>query len=199
MGATASQASTGPVLPLALTGGSSSYTMARCVSSWVRAPTTTLPGGAAVCRRAATFTASGEKATPRERIDVETHEGLARVDAAASLERCAVGAGETLESFDEAQGGPDGALGVVLVHMGHAEDADDGVADELLDDAAVGLDDRAAAVRVLAQQTVDVLRVDAFGHGRVADEVTRERGDGLALLGRGKRRRQPRAAAHAEA
>ena len=59
----------------------------------------------------------------------------------------AVGTGHALEGLDDAQAGAHGALGVVLVHGGHAEDADHGVADELLDGAAVGLDHLAGARR----------------------------------------------------
>ena len=152
-GAGASHAATGSALPLAATGGSSSYSMTRDVSSWVSAPTATPPGGAAACRRAAVFTASPvRKPRPEAGVDVEAHEGLAGVDADADLERSAVGTGHALEGLDDAQAGAHRALGVVLVHGGHAEDADHGVADELLHGAAVGLDHLWWRGVVLAEQ-----------------------------------------------
>ena len=48
------------------------------------------------------------------------------------------------DGLDEAQAGAHRALRVVLVDVRHAEDGDHGVADELLDRAAVALDDAAA-------------------------------------------------------
>ena len=100
---------------------------------------------------------------------------------------------------DDAQAGPHGALGVVLVRGGHAEDADHGVADELLDRAAVRLDHLAGGGVVGAQHGVDVLGVGGLAHRGEADEVAEERGDDLALFGCGGGRSQPRAAAQAEA
>ena len=115
--------------------------MTRLVSSWRQAA-----DGDAAGRRGRLQTrrhvdgVAGEEAASRERVDVEAHQGLAGVDADAGLERRAVGASHALQSLEKAQAGAHGALGVVLVHGGHAEDADHGVADELLDGAAVGLD-----------------------------------------------------------
>ena len=119
---------------------------AAAVSLCVSAPTTTPIGGAAACRRAAVFTASPvRKPRPDDRVDVEAHQRLSGVDPAARLQRGAVRARHALESLKKAQPRAHGALGVVLVHRGHAEDPDDGVADELLHDAAMGLDDAAGA------------------------------------------------------
>ena len=66
----------------------------------------------------------------------------------------------------EAQGGAHGALGVVLVGGGNAEDGHHGVADELLDGAAVASIDLAGAGVVLAEQGVDVLGVGGLAHAR---------------------------------
>ena len=56
--------------------------------------------------------------------------------------------------------GADGTLGVVLVRGRCAEERHDGVADELLDRAAVALELGADAVVVRAQDRLDVLRVE---------------------------------------
>ena len=107
-------------------------------------------------------------------------------------------AGHALERLDDAQPGAHGALGVVLVHGGHAEDADHGVADELLDGAAVGLDHLAGGGVIPPQDGVDVLGVGGLAHGREGDEVAEEGGDGLALVGASARGDENRAALPAE-
>ena len=107
---------------------------------------------------------AGQEATTRGGVDVETHESLAGVDADAGLQRAAVGTGSALQGIEDAQAGAHRPFGVVLVHDRHAEDADHGVADELLDGAAVGLDDIGAASVVSAQEGVDVLGVRRLAH-----------------------------------
>ena len=116
----------------------------------------------------------------------------------ADLERRAVGTGHALERLHDAQPGAHGALGVVLVGGGHAEDANDGVADELLDGAAVGLDRFGGAGEVLAEQAVHVLGVGGFAHGGEGDEVAEQGGDDLALFGVSDGRDKRRSALHAE-
>ena len=76
----------------------------------------------------------------------------------------------------------DGPFRVVLVYGGNAKDADYGVADELLDGAAVRLDHLGGAGEVLAQNAVDVLRVGGLAHGGEGDQVAEEGGDDLALF-----------------
>ena len=66
------------------------------------------------------------------------------------------------DRVDEVEGGADGALGVVLGGGGSAPDGHHGVADELLDGAAVALDDRAAGVEVAGQELAGVLGVAAL-------------------------------------
>ena len=78
-----------------------------------------------------------------------------------ACERRAVRAHHALERLEDTQAGTHGAFGVVLVHGGHAEDADDGVADELLDGAAVGLDHPAGGGVVAPQDGVDVFGIGA--------------------------------------
>ena len=58
----------------------------------------------------------------------------------------------TVECLAHLDGGPDGAQGVVLVQHRNAEDGHDGVADVLLDDAAMALDDVAHLAEVARQQ-----------------------------------------------
>ena len=88
---------------------------------------------------------AGEEAFTRAGIDVEAHQRLAAVDADAHLDGLAAEARQGVDLVDEAQAGAHGAFRVVLVEGGHAEDGDHGVADVLLDGAAVGLDERRAA------------------------------------------------------
>ena len=77
--------------------------------------------------------------------------------------------------------GADGALGVVLVRLRDAERGHDGVAGELLDDAAV----RGDAVRDVLEERVDapaddlgIARGDELGR---ADEIDEEHGRELPL------------------
>ena len=92
--------------------------------------------------------------------------------------------------------GAAGAERVVLVRLGDAEHPDDGVADELLDRAAVPLERRPGGVEVGAHQLEHGLRVGALAHRRRPGQVAEHRGHELAPLDR--RRRQRGAAAVAE-
>ncbi len=75
------------------------------------------------------------------------------------------------DRVDQLERGADGALGVVLVGDGRAPDRHDRVADELLDRAAVQLDDLGRGVEVAAQELADGLGVAVLGERREADEV----------------------------
>ena len=74
----------------------------------------------------------------------EPGDDLAGVDADAQRELRAVASlevvVESLEGGLHGDGGADGAIGVVLVGDGRAEDGHDGVADVLVDGPAVALD-----------------------------------------------------------
>ena len=83
--------------------------------------------------------------------------------------------------------GADGALGVVLVGGRRAPDGHHGVADELLDRAAVALDDLARQLEVACQQLADVLRVAVLGERREADEVGEQDRDEPPFSDRGRR------------
>ena len=81
-----------------------------------------------------------------------------------------------------ASAGPDGALRVVLVRDGRAEDGHHRVADELLDRAAEALELRAHARVVGLEKAPHVLGVHPLRARGEADEVAEEAGDDLALL-----------------
>ena len=109
-----------------------------------------------------------------------------------------------------AEAGPHGALGVVLVRDGRAEDGHHVVADVLVHGAAVALDLLAEPHQGAVHERLDGLGVHALGHRGVAGEVCEEDGHLAPFLGRlldrprdrGTRRGdlvELRAAAHAEA
>ena len=77
---------------------------------------------------------------------------------------------------------PERAHGIVLVHGRQPEDRHHGVADELLDDAAVALDDRLHALEVAREQRAERLRVDRLAESRRTDDVAEQHGHDLALL-----------------
>ena len=82
---------------------------------------------------------------------------------------------------------PDRAFGVVLVGDRRTPDGHHRVADELLDRAAVALDDVAGEVEVAGQQLPGLLRVAALRERREADEVG-EQDRHEAALGDGRGR-----------
>jgi hypothetical protein len=82
----------------------------------------------------------------------------------------------------DGQGRPDRAFRVVAERGGGAEDADDCVADELLDEAAEGLDLAPDRVEVRTQERLDVLRVEMLGPRREADQVDEDDADEAPLL-----------------
>ena len=69
------------------------------------------------------------------------------------------------------QRGSDRAFGVVLARDRRAPDGHHRVADELLDRAAVALDQRSAAVEVTRQQLADLLGIAMLAQRREADQV----------------------------
>ena len=82
-----------------------------------------------------------------------------------------------------------GALGIVLVRDGRAEERHDGVADELLDRAPEALELVAHALVVPERSARTSSGSDPLGLRRRADEVAEEHGDDLSLLAS---RRRPR-------
>ena len=125
----------------------------------------------------------------RERLAL-AGDDLAGVDADAALDPDAPVALQLLVQLDErgAHVGrrADGAQGVVLVHDRDAEHGHDGVADELLDGAAVALDRLAHRVEVAGHDAPGRLGVEALAHRGRAGHVAEQHGDRLAhLAGRG--------------
>jgi hypothetical protein len=77
--------------------------------------------------------------------------------------------------------GAHGAQRVVLVHSWHTEDGHDGVADELLDRAAVRLDDALHALEVAGEQGLQRFGIERLPQRRRPDDVAEEDGDDLAV------------------
>ena len=88
---------------------------------------------------------------------------------------------ETVDGVEDRHGSPDGALGVVLVRGRNPERRHDGVAGELLDDAAV----RRYALRNVLEEGVDAapndLRIARGDKRGRADEIDEEHGCELAF------------------
>ena len=124
----------------------------------VDSPTKTEPGVATDWIREAVFTRS--PATIPWSSRAERHRGLAGQDAGARAQvRRADVFTEVPHEGRELQGGPDGALGVVLVRDRRSPERHHRVADELLDDPAVALHDLAALLEVAGQELPDLLGV----------------------------------------
>ena len=85
---------------------------------------------------------------------------------------------------DEVERRPHGALGVVLLRDRRPPHRHHRVADELLDGAAVALDERPRGIEVAGEELARLLGVAALGGGREADEVGEEDGDEPPLGGR---------------
>ena len=109
------------------------------------------------------------------RTDGDGHLAGHHPDAHGEAGHADVGA-EGGYGFDQLQARPDRALRVVLVRDGHAPDRHHRVADELLDRAAVALDDQAGFLEVAGEQLSDLLGVAALGQGGEPDEVTEDDG-----------------------
>jgi hypothetical protein len=77
-----------------------------------------------------------------------------------------------------------GPLGVILARCRNAPHRHHGVADELLDDAAVALDDRPGGVEVATQQLAHVLGFARFGQGSEPDQIDEQDGHEPKLTGR---------------
>ncbi len=90
----------------------------------------------------------------------------------------------------EVERGPHGTFGVVLSRDGSAPDGHDGVADELLDRAAVPADHGAGGLEVPRQDVANLLGVLRLRERREPDEVGEEHGHepALGVRGRGSRR-----------
>ena len=79
---------------------------------------------------------------------------------------------------------PERAHGIVFVHGRQPEDRHHGVADELLDDATVALDDRLHPLEIAREQGTERLRVERLAERRRTGDVTEQHGHDLAPLAR---------------
>jgi len=112
-----------------------------------------------------------------ERLAVARND-LARVDAGAGLEP------EPHDRFANLGGRPYRPQRVVLVRPGNPEHGHGGIAHELLDRAAVQLEDRAQLRVVAAHHLAQHFGIGALAERGRADEVAEEDGYGLADTGR---------------
>ena len=130
----------------------------------------------------------GRRLDPRRRVDEvagdhalpfrpERDGGFSGQDTGSRLER-RVELGYRREQIER---GPNRPLRVVLGRDGRSPDGHDGVPDELLDGAAVALDDAACGVEVAREELAGLLGVATLGGCREADEVGEEDGDEAAL------------------
>ena len=126
----------------------------------------------------------GDRLDPRGRVDhvardhalvggAQRDRRLAGEDARPRLDARA----QDPDRVHELERGPDRALGVVLVRGRRAPHGHDRVADELLDHAAVAVDDLAREVEVAGQRLAHELRVAFLGERREADEVGEQHRD----------------------
>ena len=116
-------------------------------------------------------------------IDADTHLDLAG-GLVAVLD---VFGDESSERFLHAQGGADSPVGVVLVGDGCAEEGDDGVAEDLVDATAEGLDLGDEWLEVGLDEAGHGLRIEALGERGVADEVGEQHRDDPPFLDRDRR------------
>ena len=130
------------------------------------------------------------------------HDHLARVDAGAGGDPDAVLAAklvvEPLERVADLGRRANGAERIVLVHDRHPEDRQHRVADELLDGAAVPLENALHDVEVPPHHPAQELGVEPLPERGRLGHVCEEDGDDLPRLGRDASGREARAAACAE-
>ena len=115
-------------------------------ADWIREAVLTRSPATMPCPSAPSVTAASPVSTP------------ARARAGAGV--------ELRDGRDEVERGPDRALGVVLVRDRRPPDRHDRVADELLDRAAVALDQPLAGLEVAGEQLADLLGVAGLRRGR---------------------------------
>ena len=155
---TASHTSTGSCFPLSRMGWRARNAIRPPASSVVRRPHNTSPGPAAFSRRAATLTVSPMTvmSPPAPIVVAITSPEFTPIEKTRSPPRCRM-----------AKRGGKGALGIVVVRQGDAEDGHDRVAHVLVDRAAMVGDD----LTQLAKRRVDEPGHD-FGIGAL-----RQRGE----------------------
>ena len=185
---TASHDATGADLPLSSCSPAATNSIAASAASFVASPTSTPPGGATDWSRAAVLTMS-PVTMPWPSAPTLTAASPVRTPTRT----CEIHAGlpaERRDHVDEIEGGPDGALGVVLVGDRGAPHRHDRIADELLDDAAVAIDDHPRPLEVLVLELAHRLRVTVGRERREADEVGEEDRHHTSFRGAARERRR---------
>ena len=110
------------------------------------------------------------------------HQHLARVDPDPHADVDAqLGRGQR-ERLLHPQGGAHGALSVVLVRGGRTEQRHDGVADDLVDAAAEGVDLGHEPPEAVVDQVLHLLRIPRLGQRGVPDQVREEDRDDPTLI-----------------
>jgi hypothetical protein len=93
---------------------------------------------------------------------------------------------EVLDGSQDAPRGTDGAFRVVAPGEWRPEHRHHGVADVLLDHAAVPFDRRAGSVEEQAVQIADIFGIGSVGSSGGTDDLYEQDGNELALLGPGR-------------
>ncbi len=182
--ATARQALIGVVLPFAVTASTASYSIAPCVARYVSSPTTISPTGACCCRREAVLTTSPATMASPSAGRAESVTTASPVFTAPRMRQLELGllGVERRHRVADGQRRAHGPLGIVAVGRRRAEDRHHGVADELLHDAAEGLELVAHRPVVRRQDRAHVFRVELLRARREADEVDEDDADDPALF-----------------
>ena len=123
-----------------------------------------------------------------------TRDDLARVDADPERDPCPEASLQLLVERRQPglhlERGPAGTQSIVLMCLGHPENGQHRVADELLHRAPVPLERAPHLVEVREHQAADGLRIDALAHRRRPGEVAEDEGRQLAPLRGGGRQRR---------
>jgi hypothetical protein len=136
-------------------------------------PSSTSPIPAACSRRADDVDGVARDECVALSVGSLTGDDLARVDADPDLD---------LDRVAELQRCAHGPERVVLVHLRHAEHGHHGVADELLDRAAVTLDRRSSRLEVPRHRGARRFRIEPLGASGRADHIAEEHRYSLPLL-----------------
>ena len=173
-------------LPFAAIPPRSSYSTSRLVAARVRSPTSTSPGSAACCSRAATLTASPLTiSSPRaadSRLDTTSPVLTPMRSPTSAPWRAAMRAAKPLKRVAGGEGRQHGALGIVLVRLRDPEHGQHRVADELLRQAPEALDLAVDELEQLSLQLTHVLGIEALAERCRACEIGEEDADDAALL-----------------
>ncbi len=112
----------------------------------------------------------------RTRLDADAHAEALDAPAAVDL------TSEFLDLAHDSEPGPDRSLGIVFVRHGCAEECEDAVAGEVLDDAAERLDGSHHAGHSIGHDELQVLGVQALAQCGGPDEVSEQGGHHSSLF-----------------